>query len=119
MNDATTSIAGGGHVIPLDDLKSILRREGTLLVLLGFAGLVLLPVCIYVVGLLVFGRYEDGGFGEFFGDLRRELFSGEPAVLFLLLSPWILWQLMRLVIWGFRRLTPPPHTGEPPPPRQM
>lgn len=88
----------------LDELKVILAKEGVLLVLLGFVGLVILPVCIYLVGFAMFGEYANGGFGAFFGALHGELRSGEPAVVFLLLSPYLLWQVLRLALWGFRRL---------------
>lgn len=91
-----------------DDLKNVLRREGTLLLVFAFIGLVVLPVGIYLIGFAVFGEYEDGGFGSFFADLHRELRSGELSVVFLLFSPYLMWQLMRLVVWGFLRLAPPP-----------
>lgn len=90
-----------------DDLKKVLRREGTLLVVLVFVGFVVLPAAIYFVGFAVFGEYENGGFGAFFADLQRELRSGNLSALFLLFSPWLLWQLLRLVVGGFRRLGPP------------
>lgn len=89
-----------------EKIKRVVARESALFLVLGSVGLVALPICIYLVGTLVFGAYESGGLGAFFGALQRELRSGEWSVLFLLLSPWILWQLARLTIRGFRRLGP-------------
>lgn len=91
----------------LDKVKRVLAREGALLVVLVFVGFVVLPLCIYLVGSAMFGAYDHGGVAAFFGALQRELRSGEPAVAFLLLSPWLLWQLVRLTIWAFQRLAPP------------
>lgn len=85
-----------------DEIKNRLRKETALLAVLLFVGLVVLPLSIYLVGMAVFGEYGNGGFSSFFGALHREFRAGEPAVLFLLLSPYLLWQLMRLAIWGFR-----------------
>lgn len=86
------------------ELKGRLKKETALLVVLGFVGLAVLPLCIWFVGQAVFGEYESGGLGSFFGALQRELREGEPAAWFLLLSPWLLWQLARLTLWGFRQL---------------
>ncbi|HET6630008.1 MAG TPA: hypothetical protein VFG91_09560 [Woeseiaceae bacterium] len=81
-------------------------KETALLAILVFFGLAVLPLCIYLVGEAIFGEYGSGGFGSFFGALHRELREGEPAAWFLLLSPYLLWQLVRLTLWGFRQLGP-------------
>lgn len=86
------------------ELKNRLLKETALLAILGFFGLTVLPLCIYFVGRAIFGEYGTGGFGSFFGALHRELREGEPAVWFLLLSPYLLWQLARLTLWVFRQL---------------
>lgn len=86
------------------ELKNRLLKETALLAILLFFGLAVLPLCIYLVGEAIFGEYGNGGFGSFFGALHRELREGEPAAWFLLLSPWLLWQLARLTLWGFRQL---------------
>lgn len=93
------------------ELKTRLVKEVALLAILGFIGMAVLPLCIWFVGQAVFGEYGSGGVISFFGALQRELFAGEPAVWFLLLSPYILWQVLRLTLWGFRRLGRP--HGEP------
>jgi hypothetical protein len=88
---------------PSNTMKDRLVREATWLSVLLFIGLVILPLSIYVVGKAVFGEYGAGGFGDFLGQLLGNFFRGEPAVLFLLLSPYLLWQLCRLTLWCFRR----------------
>jgi hypothetical protein len=92
--------------VETDRLKRIVAREGALFVVLAFVGFVVLPVCIYLVGTIVFGAYEGGGLISFFSALQHEVRAGQPAVLFLLLSPWLLWQLVRLIFWSFHRLAP-------------
>ncbi|HZD54017.1 MAG TPA: hypothetical protein VE175_13290 [Woeseiaceae bacterium] len=94
-------------MIDRDDLRKKLLKEAALIAVLGFAGFVLLPICIYLVGDAVFGEYGNGGFFAFFSALQRSFRSGEPAVLFLLFSPYLLWQLVRIAVWGFRRLESP------------
>ena len=66
-------------------------------------GLVLLPLAIYLVGDAVFGTYAGSGFGGFYANLHSELRAGQPVVVFLLLSPYLVWMLLRATIWGFRR----------------
>ncbi|MGH8193338.1 MAG: hypothetical protein ACREQ8_02905 [Woeseiaceae bacterium] len=68
-----------------------------------FVGLVILPLCIYGVGEAVFGEYGNGGFASFYRQLHARFRDGEPVVWFLLLSPYLLWQLVRLTAWAFRR----------------
>ena len=91
-------------VVESAELKDWLKKETALLVILGFVGLAVLPLCIWFVGQAVFGGYESGGLASFFGALQRQLLEGEPAAWFLLFSPWLLWQLARLTLWGFRQL---------------
>jgi len=90
--------------VDTEKIKRIVAYEGGLFLVLAFAGTVVLPVCIYLVGTIVFGPYEGGGLGAFFGALQAELRAGELTVLFLVLSPWILVQLGRLAVAAFRRL---------------
>ena len=89
-----------GHA---DIMKKRIVKEAVWLAALAFVGLVILPLSIYFVGRAVFGDYGGGGFGDFYGELLRGFLGGKPAVWFLLLSPYLLWQLFRLTIWGFRQ----------------
>lgn len=70
-------------------------------------GLAVLPLCIYLVGRMVFGEYGDGGLGGFYGQLSGAFIDGEPAVWFLLLSPLLVWQLARLTVLAFRHFRQP------------
>ena len=81
-------------------------RELAVFLVLLFAGLVILPLSIYLVGRGLFGEYGGSGFSDFYGMLHGEIRSGEPVVWFLVLTPYIAWQLLRLTIFGFR------HTGK-------
>lgn len=84
-------------------VKDRILREVALNGGLVLAGLVLLPIAIFFVGRLVFGDYGGGGFAVFYAGLQADFRDGEPAALFLLLSPFLVWSLARLTIWLFRR----------------
>lgn len=84
-------------------VKDRIVKEAALLGGLVLAGLVLLPIAIYLVGQLVFGAYGGHGFTDFYQSLHIDFRAGQPAALFLLLSPCIIWLLLRLVLWIFRR----------------
>lgn len=85
-------------------LKNSLRREVFLLILMLFIGILVIPVGIYFVGAEIFGEYAGHGFGDFFSALQADLRSGEPVVLFLVFSPYIVWQVLRLSIRLFLKL---------------
>jgi hypothetical protein len=89
---------------------SILRVEFVTLALLGLVGVLLLPLMIYVVGAEIFGDYAGNGFGDFYRSIHSDLRGGQPVVIFLVVSPYFVWQLLRLSFFGFRRLksTPAP-----------
>lgn len=59
-------------------------------------GLLVLPIAIYLVGDSVFGDYGGAGFGAFYGEIHRHIRDGDPVVWFLVLSPYLLWQSVRL-----------------------
>lgn len=83
--------------------QSIVRREAALLLVMLMVGLLLMPMAIYVVGDAVFGSFSGSGFGEFFGTLHADLRSGEPTVAFLVLTPYLVWQILRMTVHLFRR----------------
>jgi hypothetical protein len=83
-------------------LKKTVTKESALLLCLLFFGLLILPYAVFLVGKSVFGEYGGTGFSAFYGTLHRSIRDGELAVLFLVFSPYVIWQLTRLFIWGFR-----------------
>jgi hypothetical protein len=84
----------------------ILRSETLTLLLLLFAGTLLLPIAIYMVGGKIFGAYSGSGFGDFYRDIHGDLRDGQPVVIFLVLSPYLIWQLLRTSFYVFRRMSP-------------
>lgn len=90
--------------------RTITREAGLLLGLLFF-GLVLLPVAVYVVGRAIFGDYGGGSYGHFYSELSARIRSGDGAAWFLVLSPYLGWQILRLVALGWRRAGERPEPG--------
>jgi hypothetical protein len=85
---------------------SRLKKEAILFGLLLAFGLLLLPVAIYLVGNSVFGDYGDGGIADFFAAVFTRLLSADLATLFLVLSPYLIWQTLRLSIVALRWRVP-------------
>lgn len=83
-------------------LKQLALREIALFLGLFFFGLVLLPIGIYIVGGEVFGEYGGNGFGGFFGAISSKIRNAEPVAWFLVLSPYIAWQVVRLTMLAWR-----------------
>lgn len=76
--------------------------------LIGF-GLLVLPALIYLVGTLLLGAYGGGEhLGSFYGDYFRDLVS-TPQTWALVLGPYLLVQLARLIFTDFGKssATPP------------
>ncbi|MCH8335613.1 MAG: hypothetical protein IIC61_06940 [Proteobacteria bacterium] len=86
-----------------ESIKKTAAKESALFLCLVFFGLVMLPFAVYMVGKSVFGEYGGAGLSAFYGTLHSAMWDGEPAVLLLVLSPYVIWQLTRLTIWGFRQ----------------
>jgi hypothetical protein len=70
-----------------------------------FLGFVLMPIAIYVVGRDLFGEYGGAGYGEFFNMLSGKIRSGDRVAWFLVLSPYLAWQTLRLTRFGWRCTT--------------
>lgn len=85
-------------------LKPVFRKESVLFLYLFLAGILLLPIAIYFVGNALFGDYGGSGFSAFYGSLHGALRSGELAVWFLVLSPYLILQLCRVTIFVLRRV---------------
>ena len=84
----------------------IMRRELVTFVLLALVGVLVVPIAIYLVGAEIFGEYAGAGFGDFYRDIHSDLRERQPVVIFLLISPYLVWQLLRLSIYAFRRMSP-------------
>ena len=67
-----------------------------------FFGLVVLPIAIWFVGKAVFGAYGGTGYMDFFGTLSGKIRAGDTVAWFLVLSPYLVWQIVRLTAFGWR-----------------
>jgi len=83
-------------------LAETLKKELALFAGLLFFGFVLLPIGIWFVGKAVFGAYGGAGYADFFGTLSGKIRSGDLVAWFLVLSPWLVWQIFRLMVLGWR-----------------
>jgi hypothetical protein len=79
-----------------------LKKEVALLATMLFLGLVLLPIAIWFVGNAIFGTSGGTGYSDFFGSLSGKIRAGDPAAWFLVLSPWLGVQVVRLAVAGWR-----------------
>ena len=79
-----------------------LTKEAALFVGLLFVGFVLMPLVLYFTGQKVFGAYGGQGYGDFFGTLSAKIRGGETVAWFFVLSPYLLWQILRLTVHGWR-----------------
>ncbi len=97
-------MAGTGSHVPKipPSTRRKLKRELSLFAALLFAGTLLLPLAIYVVGQAVFGGFADGGFGAFYGSLVERIRNGEYTAWFLLLAPYLGIQALRGTLLAWR-----------------
>jgi len=86
--------------------KQRILKEVALFTGLLFAGLVLVPIAIYWVAQNALGVYGGQGFGDFFATLSAKIRGGELVAWFFVLSPYLTWQLLRLTIFAWHRVTP-------------
>ena len=87
--------------------KHVVLRETAVFLSLLLAGLVILPIVIYLVGDQVFGHYGGHGLGGFFNSLSGRIRSADGVAWFLVLSPYLGWLILRLTL-GLWRLAGPP-----------
>jgi hypothetical protein len=83
-------------------MRKTITREAVLLLGFAFFGLLVLPVAIYFVGQAIFGDYGGGSYGHFYSALSGRIRTGDPAALFLVFSPYLGWQTLRLIALGWR-----------------
>ena len=82
--------------------RQLATKELALLTGLLFFGLIVLPVIIYNVGQSIFGAYGGLGYADFFGTLSAKIRGGDVVAWFLILSPYLGWQCLRLMIFAWR-----------------
>jgi hypothetical protein len=90
--------------MPAKSLRERFVHELFLFSTLLFCGFVLLPVLIFLVGDRVFGDF-DGGYGNFFGQISRDILNGRGVTWFLVLSPWLVIQVIRATRFAYRKTT--------------
>jgi hypothetical protein len=84
-------------------VRDTVAKEAIVFLSLFLFGILVLPIAIYFVGQLVFGEYGGAGFSDFYGRLHYELRNGQSVSWYLVLSPYLGWQLARFTIHAFRR----------------
>ena len=82
----------------------LVKREFALFLGCLLVGVLLLPIAIYIVGLSFFGSYEGGGIGAFYGAIHADIREFDPVIWFLVLSPYLVLQLLRATFALFRRI---------------
>ena len=65
-------------------------------------GLLILPVLVFIVGQVIFGDFAGGGLGAFFTGIHGMLRNGNLVVWFLVLSPYLILQTLRLSLGLFK-----------------
>lgn len=83
-------------------IRRIITNEAALLLGLFFFGLAILPIAIYLVGQAIFGDYGGGSYTHFYSELSGRVRAGDPAAWFLVMSPYLGWQCLRLIGLGWR-----------------
>lgn len=81
-------------------------RELLLFIVLGAIGIVTLPLAVFYVGNEVFGAYGGDGFGHFFGSILARLARGDRFAWLLVLSPYLVLQLFRMLAIAWRLTGP-------------
>jgi hypothetical protein len=82
--------------------KYFVKKEVLLFLALLFFGLVILPIGIWFVGAAIFGDYGGAGYADFFGTLSAKIRAGDVIAWFLVLSPWVALQIVRLATFAWR-----------------
>jgi len=59
-------------------------------------------MAIWLVGKAVFGAYGGTGYSDFFGNISGKIRGGDLVAWFLVLSPYLVWQCLRLMALGWR-----------------
>jgi hypothetical protein len=73
-----------------------MNRELKYFLLIAGFGLAVLPLLVYLAGVLTLGPYE-GGLPSFLTALYKAFFTGQPTAWALLLGPYALFWVVRLM----------------------
>ncbi len=84
-------------------LRQRITRETALFTGLLFAGFVLLPIAVWLVGDALFGEYGGAGYQSFFSLLSAKIREGDGVAWFLVLSPYLGVTVLRLMRWAWRQ----------------
>lgn len=87
---------------PPSTLRHRITRETALFVGLFFAGFVLLPIAVWLVGDALFGDYGGAGYQGFFSLLSAKIRAGDGVAWFLVLSPYLGVSVLRLMRCAWR-----------------
>jgi len=90
-----------------NNLKQTALNELALFLGLLFIGFVLVPIAIFYVGQNLLGQFGGYGYGDFFGTLSARIRSGDLLAWFFVLSPYLVWQTLRLTLYAWRRTATP------------
>jgi len=84
--------------------KSRLRKELLVAAALLSFGLTALPVLVYWVGMRVVGEYyPESGLSDFIWHIWSDLATGSVLAWILIVSPYLIIQLLRLALIFWRR----------------
>lgn len=67
-----------------------------------FLGFVIMPIAIYWVGQNVLGEFGGYGYADFYGNLSAKIRGRDPVAWFFVLSPYLIWQVLRLTSFAWR-----------------
>jgi hypothetical protein len=85
-----------------NEFKQRAKKEVALLLGLLFIGLAVMPFATFIVGEQLFGAYGGHGYSDFFGTLSGKIRTGDLVAWFLILSPYLAWQTVRLTALGWQ-----------------
>jgi hypothetical protein len=94
--------------------KSTLRWRKEILLAAGClgVGLLVLPALIYAVGVPLLGSYGGGEHvGSFYGDFFRNLIGLVGRTWFIVLAPYLLLLVLRLIFWPWGKKLPVNQAG--------
>lgn len=80
------------------------RREALIAAAAVLLGLLVMPLAIWVAGLLTLGPYANGGFWALLADFLRGLVEGSLACWIVLAGPLLFISLFRLLRHALQRI---------------